>query len=107
MTDATPPSRPDLRLVPDLDAPDPLKGTPQEQAEARSVAFPQVVQALAVLGLTPRYVQAIGIREDGIWVHSVIPGKTGGGVLVSSNDNLARPNYVEYLPVTELPEEDA
>jgi hypothetical protein len=101
------PKRANLRLVPGVDAVDPLKGTKEQQAAARSVAWAQVVEALAVLGLTPRYVQALGIREDGIWVHSVIPGKTGGGVLVSSNDSLTNPNYVEYLPVTDLPEEDA
>lgn len=94
-------TRPNLRVVPDtppLTVADQLRPTPEEQDGHRRIKVADVIAALETLGLSTRYVKAIGFEEDGLWVHSVIPGKSGG-IPIAQREGHDTGSHVEYLPI--------
>lgn len=89
-----------LSAVPEPDDTTGIRPDPHTAVErgARVLTRDQVLKAMHELGLLTRYVKAIGIEEDGIWVHSLLPGKSGGMPVTEINLGLERV-YVEYLPI--------
>ena len=89
-----------LSAVPDSDNTTGTRPDPHTAVErgARVLTRDQVLKAMHEFGLLTRYVKAIGIEEDGIWVHSILPGKSGGVPVTELNLGPER-IYVEYLPI--------
>lgn len=89
--------------------PDRLHPSQLAQAGARTVARKDVVAALELLGLSPRYVDSITFEDNTLWVRSLLPGRTGG-IEVSRQINMIEPRYTDALPIdwageTEIPDD--
>lgn len=90
-------------------APDRLHPSQLAQDGARTVTRKDVVAALELLGLSPRYVESITFEESALWVRSVLPGRTGG-LQVAQRLDLLDPLYTDVLPIdwageTEIPDD--
>ncbi|MDF1705034.1 MAG: hypothetical protein P1U38_09695 [Aeromicrobium sp.] len=89
--------------------PDRLHPSHLAQAGARTVARKDVVAALELLGLSPRYVDSITFEDNALWVRSLLPGRTGG-LQVAQRLDLLDPLYTDVLPIdwageTEIPDD--